>query len=245
MIIKHVLEALLNPLCIVLFLMFLAILLPSRSLWVIAFFLLLLISCGWLPQLATEHLEQHYPRITQIDKQIHWIVVLSGGEANNSELPAETVLHAASIKRLLEGIRLLRQNPDARLLLSGGGYLNETPEAVRMQELSSWFAIPTERIVLETRSKDTAEQVQEIKSILQDEPFYLVTSAVHMPRAMALSREVGLKPIAAPSDYTLYWQDEKWQKRYIPNPHNMVYLSIAWHEYLGMAWMKLKRIIPL
>ena len=73
-----------------------------------------------------------------------------------------------------------------------------------------------------------------MKHTLGDKPFYLVTSAIHMPRSMALFTQQGTHPIAAPTDVTNYWQDERWQKRYIPNAHNFLYTEIVLHEYLGL-----------
>lgn len=246
-IIRHVLEGVLNPffLCWVLLCFFLILLwlhgdsMLVRCGFLVVALLLLLCSTGWIPQAVTRQLEDQYPVITQVDPAIHWVVVFSGGQ---SEMPGQAVnslLYSASIKRLLEGVRLYKQLPQAKLLLSGGGYGFELPEAMRMAELASWCTIPAGHIVLEKASINTADQVKAIKKIVHEEPFYLVTSAIHMPRAMALCQARGMHPIAAPTDFTFYWNDERWGKTYLPNPHNLFYLSIAMHELLGRLWAKL------
>jgi uncharacterized SAM-binding protein YcdF (DUF218 family) len=246
-IVRHLLETLLNPffLCWLLLGVFLILLwlygdsFIVRCGFLLVVLLFLLCSTGWLPQLVTQQLEDQYPAIMKIDPAMHWVVVFSGGQ---SEIPGQSInslLYSASIKRLLEGIRLYKQLPRAKLLLSGGGYGFELPEAVRMAELASWCAVQHSNIILEKGSINTADQVKAIQDIVHEAPFYLVTSAIHMPRAMALCQAQGLHPIAAPTDFTFYWHDKRWGKFYLPNPHNLFYLSIAMHELLGRLWVKL------
>ncbi|WED42192.1 YdcF family protein [Legionella cardiaca] len=244
---RHILEMILNPflLCLLLFALFLGLL------WVYGnnrfvrwglmsvFVLFLIFSTGWLPQTLTQHLENQYPAVIKVQPDIHWVVVLSGGQSELDGRPVNALLNSASIKRLLEGVRLYRQLPQAKLLLSGGGYGFERPEALRLAQIASWFPIPKANIVLETTSINTADQAKALKAIIKEEPFYLVTSAIHMPRSMALCLAQGLHPIAAPTDYTHYWNDERWGKIYLPNPYNLFYLSIAMHELLGSFWAKL------
>lgn len=243
---RHLIELLVNPF----FLVFVVLLGCTVVVWrkphalflriglLGALLVLSIISTGWLPCYLTQTLEHHYPVVTKADKTIPWVVVLSGGQAQVDNLPANDLLYAASIKRLVEGVRLLNQLPKAKLLLSGGAYDNEPAEATHLQQLAFWFAIPQQRIVLEGRSINTADQAREVKAIVGENPFYLVTSAIHMPRSMALFQQAGLHPIAAPTDFTLFWYDERWAKRIVPNTYNLFYFTIAMHEVLGQAWAK-------
>lgn len=243
--VRHLLEALLNPLCLILLAYTLLLIRiwrqgeKGRAGFTLLYLMLLLVSLAWLPRALTIYLEEQYPLVNTPDPRVHWVVVLSGGQAEEANQPEHILLYNASIKRLLEGLRLYRQLPDATLLLSGGGFGGEMAESKRMAQLADWFNKPLKPVLLETASLNTAQQAKAIKRWVNDQPFYLVTSATHLPRAMALCRSQGLHPIAAPADKTLYWQDERWEKRYLPNPQNMVYLSIALHELLGMAWASL------
>ncbi len=187
---------------------------------------------GWLPKNLTHYLEGQYPVVTKADSRVHWIVIFSGGQSEVKNFPPNTMLSTVSIDRLVEGVRLYRQIPNAKLLLSGGGEGFETAEAIRLAQVVSWFNIPKADVVLEVTSENTAAEATAIKPIVQDEPFYLVTSAIHMPRSMALCRAQGLHPIAAPTDFTFYWKGG-WERTYVPNPYNLYYLSIAMHEVLG------------
>ena len=53
-------------------------------------------------------------------------------------------------------------------------------------------------IILESASRDTEEQARLIKPMVGREKFFLVTSASHLPRAMAMFHKLGLEPVAAP-----------------------------------------------
>ncbi|MBA2653023.1 MAG: YdcF family protein [Tatlockia sp.] len=248
LIFRHLFEALLNPFFLILLVFaFLLVLLwlngSSLSLHIgffVVFILLILFSSGWLVERLTRQLEDSYSPLTKIDPAVHWVVILSGGQAHLTNLPTNDLLHGVSIKRLIEGLRLYRLLPHSKLLLTGGGYGFEVAEATHLAELASWFAIPSSDVVLETKSVNTVEQVKAIKEIVHDEPFYLVTSAIHMPRSMCLCEANGLHPIAAPTDYTLYWNDKLWPIRYLPNSHNLFYLSVVMHEILGRTWAKIR-----
>ncbi|WP_275940998.1 YdcF family protein [Legionella antarctica] len=200
------------------------------------FILLMVISTGWLPNYITNKLETQYPIVQQIDPRINWVVVLSGGQNPLEGMPANLRLSSASIKRLVEGVRLFRALPRAKLVLSGGGSTGEQPEALLLAQLAKWFSIPEQDVVLELKSINTADQARELVSIVHNQPFYLVTSAIHMPRSIALCRQQGLHPIAAPTDYTFFWSTSDKVKMIIPNAYNLSYFSIAMHEVLGRIW---------
>ncbi|CAM2882836.1 YdcF family protein [Legionella worsleiensis] len=241
---RHVIELLVNPffLCLlvlgtsVYWLWFRSCSGRVRSALLGVFLVLLFMSTGWLPRYLTFRLESHYAAVHQVDTAVRWVVVLSGGQSVVSGLPPNDLLSSASMKRLVEGIRLLRLLPKARLVLSGGGSAGEQPEALLLAELAQWFSVPDDKIVLETRSINTADQARELVALVKQEPFYLVTSAVHMPRAMALCQKQGLHPIAAPTDFTFFWSTDSWSKLVIPNVYNLAYCSIALHEILGGLW---------
>jgi uncharacterized SAM-binding protein YcdF (DUF218 family) len=243
---KHTMELLVNPFFILLVLMLCSIFLLRTNkalMWVrglLALFccLLVLFGTGWFPKYLTQRLESAYPIVTQPNPQIKWVVVLGGGHFNVEEVPVNNLLSGASIKRLVEGVRLIRQLPDARLVLSGGGEEKNHSEAVLLYQLSQWFSIPEDKVVLEASSLNTEEQAKALVPILHKEPFYLVTSAIHMPRSMLLCQRQGLNPIAAPTDYTFIWHDSNKARMIIPNIYNFYYLSIAMHELLGRVWAK-------
>ena len=202
-------------------------------------------STGWLSAGISNRLERQYPVVTTINPNIHWVVVLGGGVLTGIEAPANYLLTRSSISRLVEGVRLYRQLPHAKLLLSGGDKTHNVAysTAGNMGKLAVVFDIPQRSIVLEPYSMNTAEEAATIKKRVGDEPFYLVTSAVHLPRAMALCHKQGLHPVAAPANYPYsYDQPDSWKDKFIIlSPGHWVFIQSAWHEMLGRVWGKLMR----
>jgi uncharacterized SAM-binding protein YcdF (DUF218 family) len=98
-------------------------------------------------------------------------------------------------------------------------------------------------ILQESVSRDTEEQARLLKPLVGRERFFLVTSAFHMTRAMALFRRQGLEPVAAPvglpAQQTAPWSPED----FFPGSHSLHQTEIALHEYLGLAWVWLRGVI--
>lgn len=241
---RHLIEALINPYSLIFIgLVILLLYAPKhgqtrgfRLIFLAMVVALFLLSTGWLAKGLTHYLEGTYATVEKVDHNIRWIVVLGGGQAQYAMDKPNNTLSTASLRRLIEGMRLHRQLPKARLLLSGGG-MGENSEAATMARLADEvFKLPKEAIVLEPRALNTAQQAVEIKPWVGGAPFYLVTSAIHMPRAMALCQQQGLHPIPAPTDFTYYWQDERWHKTVWPTAHNIIYMQMVCHELLGRLW---------
>ena len=68
------------------------------------------------------------------------------------------------------------------------------------------LGVPEEAMILQEDSQNTAEDAlfsAEILRELEIDEIILVTSALHMPRALALFEAQGLTVIPAPTDYTI------------------------------------------
>lgn len=200
-------------------------------LWLVLY----VVSTPWLPNWMTKQLERQYPRVQTVDASIHWVVVLGGGVTENLAIPAYEALGSASLKRMLEGVRLYRELPHAKMILSGrgtakAGYTN----AERFAEFSDWLHIPAAHRVLEADSINTKDEARLIQPMVKDKPFYLVTSATHMPRSMALFEQYGMHPVAAPCQFIVVGHERpfSWQAL-VPNASNLLRFNVVWHEYLG------------
>jgi uncharacterized SAM-binding protein YcdF (DUF218 family) len=138
--------------------------------------------------------------------------------------------------RVVEGIRLFH-------LLSGGPALIMTgcgPDkdmGSRMAAFAASLGVPAEKLIPENHAKDTYGNATEVQPIVKDQPFLLVTSAVHLPRAMLIFQKLGMKPIPAPGDF-------RYSTRYIlydffPTGDNLTNMEAAVHEYIGLAYLHL------
>ena len=109
--------------------------------------------------------------------------------------------------RLVEAARLARLYPQSRVLVSGGDgsfsgdYKGDADLSPAYFEA---MGIEPSRIIRETASRNTAENVGETRTLLEANHLgdcLLITSAYHMPRAKALFDQAGVATIPWSSDY--------------------------------------------
>jgi uncharacterized SAM-binding protein YcdF (DUF218 family) len=200
------------------------------------------LSCGPLSDAVVGRLETEYTSITDsqtlLDKDVKWIVVLGGGYTADPVLPVTSQLAPATLGRLVEGIRLYRQFPGSKLILSGGtsvGYKVTVAEA--MAGAAEALGVPSGDLVLESESLNTEDEANLIGPMVGQDSFILVTSASHMPRAMALFKKRTMDPVPAPADYLIKQGPPRsfpWDL--YPDSDRLARADRAMHEYIGMVW---------
>jgi uncharacterized SAM-binding protein YcdF (DUF218 family) len=201
-----------------------------------------MLSYDVVPDLLLQRLEYAYPPLLNVEniQDIRWIVVLGGGHTSDLRLPATSQLSEASLARLVEGIRLYREIPKSKLVLSGGRPFERTAEAKIMAEVASAIGVKNQDMILEELSKDTEENAWLVRQVVGRDKFVLVTSASHMPRSMALFKKLGMDPIPAPTDYLVKETQEMNPSKFYPGAENLYKAQRAFYEYLGLAWAKLR-----
>ena len=95
-------------------------------------------------------------------------------------------------------------------------------------------------MVIEPRPKSTAQEAEYLGPILADHRFALVTSATHMPRALAIFRARGLDPIAAPTGHLAKTRQGVDVFGLVPAEQSLMRTKAAWYEFLGRVWAKLR-----
>ena len=109
--------------------------------------------------------------------------------------------------RFVEALRLAQRYPQARILVSGGdGSFSGAYEgdAAVSARFFAGFGVAAERLIQETTSRTTFENVQNTKALLDENRLsncLLLTSAFHMPRAVGLFRKIGIDVLPWPTDY--------------------------------------------
>jgi uncharacterized SAM-binding protein YcdF (DUF218 family) len=170
--------------------------------------------------------------------RVRWVVVLGGGSSSDARLPAVLRLSEGSLARLVEGVRLQRQLPGSRLLLSGGSVFGSQPDAETMSALAVELGVDRAALELDDASPDTETQAEVVRARLGAEEFYLVTSASHMPRALALFRKAGANPLPAPAHFLTQEGGALTPWDFFPSSGGLRAAEAAAHEYLGLAWAK-------
>lgn len=204
--------------------------------------ILIIFSISLVSNALLRGLESQYQPLTNIPNKVDTIVVLGGGVRGYKNMPANTRLSSASMARLVEAVRLYTRIPNATLILSGGRVFGSPAEADVLDNTAVMLGIQQSHIKMEKGSKDTYQEAINLKPMLSNKPFILVTSATHMPRAMALFKKQGMHPIAAPTQF-LTKQNQFTAGYYLPNSVGLIHSDIAIHEYLGMLWAKIRGFV--
>jgi len=166
---------------------------------------------------------------------VRFIVILSGSQRYTGDVPATSWLDDDTAARVAEGIRLYHLFAgQPTLIMSGGGARRV---GAQMAAFAQDLGIPPEKLLAETNSLDTHGNAQEVKALVQQDPFLLVTSAVHLPRAMAIFEQLGMRPIPAPADFRS--RASYCLADLLPAGGALRDLDAALHEYLGLAYLKL------
>jgi len=135
-------------------------------------------------------------------------------------------------------VRLHRTIPGSRILFSGGATLDSTIDAEVSSAAARSIGVETAAVSLSDQPRTTAEEMACIGRIVGAEPFIMVTTALHMPRAMALAESYGLHPLPSPTDFRAQLADRPAVLRVLPRAGAPLLASAAFHEILGLAWLR-------
>ena len=152
-------------------------------------------------------LEQQYPPPPQDPtRRYEAIVVLGGGILPEGGPRLVTELGSSTLRRTLCGAALIQQGLAPLVVLSGGNaepFTSIPPESGEMKKLALHVGVPENAIVIESVSRNTYESAKEVKQLLGPRiRILLVTSAIHVPRAMRLYEKQGFQPTPFPCGYT-------------------------------------------
>jgi len=255
----RLLLALLSPLTLALLAGLLALLLLWRgwrrvgvALAVLSLVGLWLVSTPWAAWRLADSLERRYPLMTvQGTPQADAALVL-GGALAAAQLPLRPHINLGSAAdRVWHAGALYRAGKVRWLLLSGGnqpGYEHLPAESEAMRELLRVIQVPDSAMRLEGLSRNTRENARyslAMARALGARKLLLVTSALHMPRAMATFeaayRGSGIELVAAATDAEALGDkpDSLWQ--WWPDAGSLAWSSRALKEYLGLLHMWIMR----
>lgn len=174
--------------------------------------LLLLVLLGWTPLSNTvlRPLETRFtPMPPEADLSPYTGVVILGGALESSYLwtmPGQYMLNSAA-ERMTSVLTLLRSQPKLQLIFTGGeGELlaSGLSESQRAQIFFASQGITEHQVRYESASRTTYENAVFSKTLPEVDPtqrWLLLTSAWHMPRAMATFQKNGWNVTAYPADF--------------------------------------------
>ena len=179
----------------------------GRRLLVASVVLIALIGVLPIGNALTLPLEERFPRWNPAQGAPAGIVVLGGViDVEMSAGRGEVALSDAA-ERVIAAADLARQFPAAQLVFTGGNgnLIADGPiEADFAIRLFESLNVPRDRIIVERRARNTVENATFTKQLVAPKPgerWLLVSSAMHIPRAIGVFREIGFLVEAYPVDY--------------------------------------------
>ena len=219
--------------------------------------LLIAISVLWVAStpIFSDHLcltlEQRYPPIAVEATPTADAIVVLGGGVEGPEPPRITLDLTDAADRVLHAARLYRAGKAPVVLVSGGviPWLgSDLPEASSMQSLLEEWGVPGGSILAEGASRNTYENSVFTRQLLAEHGLHrvlLVTSAMHMPRALATVTSVGIDAMPAPTDFTVIYRDHRTLIDFLPDAKALSHTTDAIKEYIGYEYYRWKGWITI
>ncbi len=191
-------------------------------------------------------LESHYPAAdAEAMKDVEVIIVLGGGAYPASETRLHAALSGASLLRVIGAVRLLRTCNARYLLFTGHSSIEGAPTVAEvMRRAAIDMGVPSEKILIEKKASNTFEHPARILGAFpetKDMKIAVVTSAIHMPRSVAAFEEYFEPDRIVPAP--VYWYHLKPPvavSSYLPNDGSLNLSTMAFREYLGRLWYKIR-----
>ncbi|MBL8330573.1 MAG: YdcF family protein [Rubrivivax sp.] len=221
--------------------------LARRAVWLLGISALAWLTLWSTPgasQVLRRGLESQYPAVpVQALPSAEVIVVLGGGIAPPLlGVPPETRqanLNAAA-DRLWHAARVYQAGKAPKLLATGGmdEKVYAASEAEAMAQFLQALGVPRSAMLLEGRSRNTEQNAQFTMQLLREQNIQprilLVTSALHMPRAMTIFQAYGFEATAVATDHegseTTHWP---WWQAWIPDADSLQGSARAMKEWVG------------
>lgn len=192
-----------------------------------------ILATGFISVWLLGSLEKEYPQLLNVEAiRASKIVILAGYAERHPLVPLSSSVNFASAYRLIEGLSISRKIPESEIIITGH---DNVP--LIMSDLLVSMGYPPDRIHTDSLSSSTYESATRIVSYVGQDPFILITSAGHMPRAIGTFKKAGLNPIPDPTNYISLRPFNI--SRMIHSPENVYFADLALHEFIGIAWYRL------
>jgi uncharacterized SAM-binding protein YcdF (DUF218 family) len=189
-------------------------------------------------------LEREYPPADPDAAPTAGAIVVLGGTLAPGVPPRRGPELVDSSDRILHAARLYRAGK-APLVVPSGGRLPwsvaERSEAAEIADLLVEWGVPRTAIVEEGKARTTSENAVELVKLLRARGVrrvLLVTSSLHMRRALASFRAEGLEAIPSPCDALVVSPKPREALDWVPRPDALEKTHVALWEYLGLAYYR-------
>ncbi len=215
--------------------------------------LLLLGSNSWVATAAMRSLEWRY--LPNAPLPAADAIVVLGGAIKPALPPRPWIDLAEEGDRVIHGAQLYLAGKAPVVIFSGGritwGQGPDRPESADMTALAMALGVPDNAIIQEPESLNTFQNAVYTKVILEEQGLgriLLVTSALHMPRSLAIFAKQGIDAIPAPTDFHGVYDPfdparTTWQGQLLslmPQSGHLDRVTNVLREYIGIGiyWLR-------
>ena len=223
----------------------------KRALWLVttATLLLWLLSAPRVAHWLLLSLENQYPPVAAAELPAAGAIVLLGGGVEAPLAPRIVAEMNEGGDRLTRAAELYHAGKAPWILVSGGQVFpdpNLRSEAEYHVDFLRRLGVPEEAIVLETSSRNTADNARFSHAILAQREvshILLVTSAFHMPRSMLLFGKPGLRVTPATTDVLSPLPERPEILYWLPDAGALAVTQLALREHLGYWVYRVKFLL--
>ena len=170
------------------------------------------------------------------------IVVLSTGYIYTDKNGTGTRVQfdTAAWERVHAGFELARQTGGRLLFVGEPSPDGKTSVAAHMATVVRSWGAPSDSIQVEEKSENTYQNLLFSREVIAayGENAWLVTSALHMRRAMAVARKVGLRIQPYPCDYK--WRPTRHWYVWLPDARGPDMFTPLLHEFVGLLMYRMR-----
>jgi uncharacterized SAM-binding protein YcdF (DUF218 family) len=186
-------------------------------------------------------LERQFPPVALTLTPVADVAIVLGGAIGQPVAPRVEIELVNASSRILHAARLYRFGKVKRILIAGGNLpwqSSVAPESELIHQLLVEWGIPDDAIQVAGQSQNTFENALEIAELRNATAFasaLLITSAAHMPRAMAVFRHAGI-PVTASTVHVTAVRHPTNIFNWLPDVEALAMTTNAMKEWIG-TWV--------
>ena len=172
------------------------------------------------------------------------VVILAGGVRPCNVFACGAEASGATYSRLVSGVYIFKKNNAKLLVMQGTSRLDIESDAVVMAGLAEQLGIPRDRIIVETKSRNTFEHATELRKIFPASKkmrLGIVTSAIHMRRSEMVFKWEFPKDVIVPIPVGHRYSILKYDiENFVPSLEAFTTSNAVLRELVGITWYLLK-----
>lgn len=196
-------------------------------------------STPFVAKMLYRSVESRYPAVPLADLPEAGCAVVLGGAMEGALPPRVDSEFNDSIDRVFKTVELYRAGKAGYVVVTGGNQpwsREALSEAELIRDLMVWLGVPKDVIILEGSSRNTRENALYTRNAMQAincGEALLVTSAAHMPRALAAFRSAGLSVTPVSTDVQVADTGPPGVLDFLPDAEALTMTSDGLREVIG------------